>query len=611
MSYINPRDLEFILYDWLKADDLPARSRFAEHSRETFDAILDVSAKLAMDAFASHYKKSDCEEPVLEDGRVRVIPEVKAALDAFKSAGLYAAPFDAELDGLQLPQVIHSAVMAHFMAANVATAVYPMLATANARVLAAYGTPAQIEMFARPQIEGRSLATMCLSEPQAGSSLADITTRAVFEADEELGSRYRLFGNKMWISGGDHDISENIIHLVLAKVPNEDGKVASGVEHISLFVVPKILPGVGDAAGERNDIEVAGLNHKMGYRATTNCLLNFGEGVRSRPQAAAGAVGYRIGNVGQGLAIMFQMMNEARIAIGLGAAALAYRGYTQSLEYARERRQGRSVADKVKGTASSQQPIITHPDVKRMLLSQKAFAEGALSMVLYCARLVDEQVTAPNESQRKDVAVLLDLLTPIAKSWPSEFGLVANDMAIQVHGGYGYTRDFDVEQVYRDNRLNPIHEGTHGIQALDLLGRKIIRDQGQGLEVLGRRIAATIENAAKHGELMKFGGQLSTVWTRAVDVAHSLISLNDPSKALENASPYMSAFGHVVAAWMWLDQAIVITEDKSGLAQTDYGQGKLHACRFLFEVELPKVTPHFDFVHSMSEVSSSMPEAAF
>jgi alkylation response protein AidB-like acyl-CoA dehydrogenase len=611
MSFVKARDLDFMLYDWLKADDLPARARFAEHSRDTFDAILDVSAKLAMDTFASHYKKSDREEPVLDNGNVRVIPEVKKAFDTFAEAGLCAAPFDAELGGLQLPQLIHSAVMVQFMAANVATAVYPMLSTANARVLAAYGTPAQIEAFAKPQIEGHALATMCLSEPQAGSSLADITTRAVFEADDELGARHRLFGNKMWISGGDHNITDNIIHLVLAKVPDADGKVAPGVGQISLFVVPKILPGEAGALGERNDIEVAGLNHKMGYRATTNCLLNFGEGTRSRPQGAAGAIGYRIGEVGQGLAIMFHMMNEARIAIGLGAAALAYRGYTQSLEYARERRQGRTIADKSKDAVTAQQPIIVHPDVKRMLLIQKAFAEGALSMVLYCARLVDERETAPDKAQREEAAVLLDLLTPIAKSWPSEFGLVANDMAIQIHGGYGYTRDFDVEQVYRDNRLNPIHEGTHGIQAIDLLGRKIIRDQGRGVELLGRRIAATIESASTCRELSGFGKQLSSVWTEVVEVANTLIALNDPSRALENASPFLSAFGHVVAAWMWLDQAVVITSSKGDLARTEYGQGKLHACRFLFEVELPKVLPQLVFVRSLSDVSASMSEATF
>src|SRR5277367_6074097 len=288
-------------------------------------------------------------------------------------------------------------------------------------------------------------------------------TRAVQDGDDVLGPRYRLTGNKMWISSGDHDITDNIIHLVLAKIPGDDGKLPPGTGGITLFIVPKLLPD-----GTRNDVRVAGLNHKMGYRGIPNCLLNFGE--------AGGAVGWRLGAAGQGLAIMFHMMNEARIFVGLGAAALAARGYRQSLDYARERLQGRPAS--AKDPAQPQRPIIEHADVKRMLLAQKAFSEGALSLILYCAMLMDRSKIQKDEAERASLESYIGLLTPVAKSWPAEFGLAANDFAIQIHGGYGYTRDFDVEQVYRDNRLNPIHEGTHGIQAIDLLGRKILRDNG-------------------------------------------------------------------------------------------------------------------------------------
>ena len=314
------------------------------------------------------------------------------------------------------------------------------------------------------------------------------------DGDDDLGPRYRLTGNKMWISGGDHDITDNIIHLVLAKIPGDGGKLPPGTGGITLFIVPKMLPG-----GVRNDISVAGLNHKMGYRGTTNCLLNFGE--------AGGAIGYRLGEGGQGLAIMFHMMNEARIFVGLGAAALAVRGYRQSLDYARERLQGRPAS--AKDPSSPQRPIIEHADVKRMLLAQKAFAEGALSLILYCAHLMDRERVAGDKTEQARLDSLLGLLTPVAKSWPSEFGLAANDFAIQVHGGYGYTRDFDVEQVYRDNRINPIHEGTHGIQGIDLLGRKILRDKGAGLATLGAEIAQTVATASAIDGLDWLAGQLA------------------------------------------------------------------------------------------------------
>ena len=594
MDFIDPKNLQFWLYDWLGADALTGHPAYADHSRETFDAILQLSAKLAADRFATHYKKSDRIEPSLENGIVRVIPEIKQALADYAEAGLFAASFDPRHGGLGLPHVIDTASTANFMAANIATAAYPMLAAANARVLVKFGTPAQIETFALPEIAGTTLGTMCLSEPQAGSSLADVMTRAVQDGDDDLGPRYRLTGNKMWISGGDHDITDNIIHLVLAKIPGDDGKLPSGTGGITLFIVPKMLPG-----GVRNDISVAGLNHKMGYRGTTNCLLNFGE--------AGGAIGYRLGEAGQGLVIMFHMMNEARIFVGLGAAALAVRGYRQSLDYARERLQGRPAS--AKDPSSPQRPIIEHADVKRMLLAQKAFAEGALSLILYCAHLIDRERVAGDEAERARLSSLLGLLTPVAKSWPSEFGLAANDFAIQIHGGYGYTRDFDVEQVYRDNRLNPIHEGTHGIQGIDLLGRKIVRDKGAGLAILAAEIAQTIATASAIDGLDGLASGLATAWARADAVAKGLIALGDPARALDNASIFLSAFGHVVVAWLWLDQAAAI----HGRADIDraFREGKLRACRYFIEAELPKTGPQLDLVAGLNDVAATMPEDAF
>jgi hypothetical protein len=347
-----------------------------------------------------------------------------------------------------------------------------------------------------------------------------------------------------------------------------------------------------------------GLNHKMGYRGTTNCLLAFGEGSRHRPGGAPGAVGFRVGEVGQGLAIMFQMMNEARIAVGVGAAALACRGYHHSLAYAHERLQGRPAAARTRNAEVPQVPIIMHADVRRMLLTQKVYAEGALALVLYCARLVDEAANAVLTAERSEAESLLGLLTPVAKSWPAEFGLAANDLAIQIHGGYGYTRDFDVEQVYRDNRLNPIHEGTHGIQAIDLLGRKILRDNGTALALLGGRIADTVARARKDDDLTIDAAALEQAWIDVVDVVASLRH-EVTDKALHNASIFLSAFGHVVVTWLWLDQAITAT------ASDALHDSRVRACRYFVSSELPKARQQLAFVQSLNDEAVQFADTLF
>ena len=308
------------------------------------------------------------------------------------------------------------------------------------------------------------------------------------------------------------------------------------------------------AVGERNDVALAGLNHKMGYRGTVNTLLNFGEG-RFRPEGRPGAIGYLVGEPHRGLACMFHMMNEARIGVGLGAVALGYAGYLESLEYARNRPQGRPVASK--DPATPQVRIVEHADVRRMLLAQKAYVEGGLALNLYCARLVDEQHTAAAEAARAEAGLLLEILTPIAKSWPSQWCLAANDLAIQVHGGYGYTRDYPVEQLYRDNRLNPIHEGTHGIQALDLLGRKVTMERGRALELLGRDMARTLARAraTRRSGARQPAAALERAVGRVVETTRALYGAGDIELTLANATVYLEAFGHVVLAWIWLEQA--------------------------------------------------------
>jgi butyryl-CoA dehydrogenase len=445
---------------------------------------------------------------------------------------------------------------------------------------------------------------MCLSEPQAGSSLSDVTTRAEPQDD----GTYRLFGNKMWISGGEHELSENIVHLVLAKIPGGP----PGVKGISLFVVPKHVV----ETGERNDVVLAGLNHKMGYRGTTNTLLNFGEGVHT-PGGKPGAVGFLVGEQHRGLAYMFTMMNEARIGVGSGAMSLGYTGYLQSLEYARTRPQGRPIASK--DPTQPQVPIVDHADVKRMLLAQKSYVEGALALLLYCQRLVDEERTAEAETDRARATLLLDVLTPIAKSWPSQWCLEANSLAIQIHGGYGYTREYDVEQLYRDNRLNPIHEGTHGIQGLDLLGRKVVMQGGAGLQLLAETIRATADRAANSADLggrnagasgaqvgKEAAGQLRAAIDRVVEVTTALWSTGDVETALANSSIYLEAVGHVVVAWIWLEQ-LLAAEGREG----DFYAGKRQAAQYFFRYELPKTGPMLDLLASLDRTTVEMSDSWF
>ena len=603
---LSRRDLEFLLYEWLDVESLTAHPRFADHSRETFDAAIETSRQIATDLFAPHNKKSDANEPFVtmdaSGAHVQLIAEIKQAVDAFSAAGLIAAGQDFAMGGMQLPCVIEKACTAWFMGANVATAAYPFLTTGNANLLLAHGTRQQIETYARPLLAGRFLGTMCLSESQAGSSLSDIKSRAELKAD----GNFRLTGNKMWISAGDHDLAENIIHLVLAKIPGPDGKLIAGVKGLSLFIVPKFLVNADGTLGERNDVTLAGLNHKMGYRGTTNCLLNFGEG-QFTPQGKAGAIAYLVGQQHQGLACMFHMMNEARIGVGLGATMLGYTAYLHALDYARNRPQGRPIA--AKDPATPQIVIMEHADVRRMLLAQKAYVEGALALNLYCAKLVDEEKNGADETSRREASLLLDILTPIAKSWPSQWCLAANDLAIQVHGGYGYTRDYNVEQFYRDNRLNAIHEGTHGIQGLDLLGRKVVMQDGAALKMLVSRIEATLHKADEDGDLTEWAGDVFTLLDHLVEVTRDLHAAGNVEKTLANASVYLEAFGHVVIAWIWIEQALVAT--RAGNQYEDFYRGKLQACQYFIQWELPKVRPMLNLLESLDTTTLDMKDNWF
>ncbi|MBK6866962.1 MAG: acyl-CoA dehydrogenase [Burkholderiales bacterium] len=610
--------LEFLLYDWLKAETLTQRPRFADHSRETFDAVMDTCERIARERYAPFNRLVDTEEPRTEvepDGSLRVVlpRATHDARAAYAESGMLAAAQDYEHGGMQLPYLVEVAANAFFGKASISIG-SNLLTVGNASLLMVHGTPRQREVFAANEFNGRWAGTMCLSEPQAGSSLSDITTRAVLEDEADpLGPRYRLKGNKMWISSGEHELTENIVHLVLAKIPGPDGKLMPGTRGISLFIVPKKLVDTdGQLTGVRNDVALAGLNHKLGWRGTTNTLLNFGEG-QFKVDGQAGAVGYLVGQPHQGLRCMFHMMNEARIAIGMAATMLGLAGYEASLDYARTRTQGRPIQSSTSaagaaGKDASQPPVrlIEHADIKRMLLAQKSYCEGALALLLYCAKLVDEQHTG-DAAQADEARLLLEVLTPIAKSWPSENCLEANSLAIQIHGGYGYTRDFPVEQYWRDNRLNMIHEGTHGIQAMDLLGRKVLMEGGRGLQLLADRINATIKKARQQPALAERADALAQALARVGAVTKAAWATGNPNEALANAVPYMQAFGHVVLAWTWLELSLAVGTSKNEAHRA----GVASAMAYFYQYELPKIDAWLRVVENRDMTCAEMPEAAF
>ena len=590
MPLLSRDDLDFWLYDMLDTEKLLSHPRYQDHSRDTFRQTLDTAEQIAEKYFAPHNALADEKEPWFDGERVHTIPEVKEAFHHFVESGLINGREDFDNGGMQLPHVVFSACSGFMSCANPSTAGYPFLTMAAANLINHFASDELKQTYLPLMRDGRAAGTMALTEPDVGSSLADIKTMAT---PTDAG-HYLIRGNKMYISGGDQDITDNIVHLVLAKIKG----APAGVKGISLFLVPKWHVDNQGNPHKRNDVKLAGLLHKMGYRGTTSTVLNFGEQDE--------CVGYLIGQPHHGLKYMFMMMNEARIGVGLGAAVIGYRGYVESLAYAKDRPQGRHPSNK--DPESKPLAIIEHADVKRMLLAQKSYSEGAVALCLYANRLIDEIETCADETEKTSLNELLDLITPIVKSWPSEFGPKANSFAIQVLGGAGYIREYPVEQCYRDNRLNPIHEGTHGIQALDLLGRKVWQANSKGLLKLATEIQNTIESAKPFPELEAYCLQLEKALALLDKTTRDMgkqLAEKGPDVALANASQYLSLFGHVVVAWIWLWQACAAAK---GLQQTDsaFYKGKLQACRFFYRWELPKIQHWSNLLVSADDTCRTM-----
>lgn len=593
---VDRKNLEFLFYEVFDLEELLGAERFAAYDRTAIEGVLDLAQAISEQEFVTCAAELDTQEPLFVDGKVRVPEAAKSALKACGSAGLFSAGFDEGVGGLGLPAMVSYAVNGILACGNISLANFQFLTIANANMLNTFGTPEQKAIYLPPMLEGRWFGTMCLSETQAGSSLADIRTRA-----EPIENRvHRISGSKMWISGGDHELSENIVHMVLARLPN----APAGVKGISLFIVPKFLVTDDGGIGSFNNVAVAGLNHKMGQRGTPNCLLNFGE--------SGDCLGYLVGEPNKGLSYMFHMMNEARIVVGTNSAMSGLAGYLYSLDYARTRLQGRRSQNK--DLSTPQIPIIEHADVRRMLLAQKAAVEGAIALSCACTRLVDEMSVASSASDRADLELLLELLTPIMKSWPSEHCLEANKLAIQILGGYGYTRDYPVERHYRDNRLNHIHEGTFAIQGLDLLGRKVRIQDGKALHLLLERIKTTILCAKKIAVFSDEVEGLSQIMSAIRRSTEAAINCENLDRSLANATLYLDAIGHTVVAWLWLEQAIVAHRalgSAESEADRNFYEGKLSACRYFHRYELPKALCQLALVEGLDDTCLNMRIEAF
>ncbi|MBU1739943.1 MAG: acyl-CoA dehydrogenase [Proteobacteria bacterium] len=573
-KFISERNLRFLLYEVLDVEALTRRPFFKDHDRQSFDLVIDTALKMGRDLLHPSLAEMDQEAPRFEDGRVIVHPLVRTFMTECGQGGWIGAGFPYDLGGQQLPMTILLVNSLIFAAANYSASVYPMLTTGAAALIAAFGSQELIRTYVPPMLEGRWQGTMALTEPQAGSSLADITTRAV-PTDEGY---YRISGQKIFISASDHDGVDNVVHLMLVKI---DG-APPGVKGISLFVVPKLRPEA-DGSLVPNDVEVAGLYHKLGYRGCPINQLALGEQGDCR--------GWLVGEPHHGLRYMFQMMNSARLDVGMGAAAIASAAYYASLEYARERPQGRRLTDK--DPTRPPVPIIEHADVRRMLLFQRAVVDGSLSLILQCGVYEDLAHHGPEE-ERERHALLLDLLTPVAKSFPSEMGVLSVSQGLQILGGYGYCDEFPLEQHYRDARIHPIHEGTTGIQGLDLLGRKVVMRGGRAVVHWFEEMAAVIQDGLKHPTIEPYAVRLQEAMDRLAAVTRRLSGLalaGDVERFLADSTLYLELFGLVAVAWQWLKQGLAADKAlAAGPSEEDakFYQGKLLTMKYFFHYELPK-----------------------
>ncbi|MDX2002533.1 MAG: acyl-CoA dehydrogenase [Chitinophagales bacterium] len=572
-QYVSMRNLRFLLNEVFQAEQLTQYPYFAEHSRETFEMTLDAAKQIADTLLFPYYVEMDKDKPHYEDGTIKVHPVVKDIMKTFGEGGWINAPKPFEVGGQQMPLLVYNLAGLIFHSANTAAAAFPFLTAGAANLIDTFGTEELKAIYLDPMYSGKWQGTMALTEPQAGSSLSDITSTAI---PNEAGY-YTIKGQKIYISGGDHDAVENVVHLYLARIQGAPG----GVKGISLFAVPKYRLENGQLVF--NNVTTAGAYGKMGIKGAPIAHIMAGEQGECR--------GWLIGEPHRGLSYMFQMMNEARLGVGMISAGLASGAYYASLEYANERPQGRPLSNKDVNVPQSL--IIEHADVKRMLLQQKAVVEGSQALIAQCSLYADiEHVATGEEKERANL--LLELLTPIAKTFPAEMGIQSISNGLQVLGGAGFCDDFPLQQYYRDTRINPIYEGTTGIQALDLLGRKVPMKGGQALMLLGAEVQETLAKAKQYEMLVPYAEALEQTQGKLVEVTMFLMGLaqqDRPEVFLADATLYLEYFGYVVIGWQWLKQGVVAAEalgkSQSG-DELHFYQGKIHTLKYYFNYELPK-----------------------
>ncbi len=572
-KFLSERNLKFLLHEVCAAEELCKLAFFADHDRESFDMMLDTAVRMADQLLFPAFRDLDLNPPELVDGQVRVRPVVSQFLEQCGQGGWISAIFPYDHQGMQLPFMVDTACLYAFASANFSASAYLGLTTGAAHLILSYGSEELREAYVPAMLEGRWQGTMALTEPQAGSSLSDV---AVSAAPTGQG-HYLITGQKIFISAGDHNGVDNVVHLMLGRIKG----APAGVKGISLFVVPKLRQEGGDLVS--NDLATAGLFHKLGYRGCPIVQLAMGENGDCR--------GWLVGEPNKGLAYMFQMMNEARIGVGQQATAVASGAYYASLQYAQERPQGRPVA--AKDAAKPQVPIIEHADVKRMLLFQRAVVDGSLSLLLQCAKYADLASHGEGE-QQTDAHLLLELLTPVVKSYPSEMGVLSTSAGVQILGGYGYTDEFRSEQYFRDMRIHPIHEGTTGIQGMDLLGRKVMLEQGRALQLFQDEVGRDIAAAQGFVELAPQAARLAEaldMLVQATQAKQALAAKGEIENFLADATLYLELFGLVAVGWQWLRQGLAAAKAlASGVGQADevFYQGKLTTMRYFFAYELPK-----------------------
>ncbi|MGB9438254.1 MAG: acyl-CoA dehydrogenase, partial [Desulfobacterales bacterium] len=540
-KFVSERNIKFLLYEVFDVESLTKYEYYSEHNRKMFDMVLKAAVKLGKDLLFPIFEEMDRNQPELVNGEVKVHPSVKAIMKEFGEGGWISSRVPIDQDGEQLPSMVADICEFIFAAANYSANAYPGLTFGASHLIESFGSKELYDTYVPRMRAGEWQGTMALTEPEAGSSLADITTMA----EPTDSGHYLIKGQKVFISAGDHDGVDNVVHLMLAKITG----APAGVKGISLFVVPKKRIAA-DGTLVSNDVAASGVYHKLGYRGCPIVQLSIGDKNDCR--------GWLVGEPHSGLRCMFQMMNEARIGVGMGAAAMATAAYYAALDYSKTRLQGRKLSHKDPNLPPV--PIIEHADVKRMLLFQRAVIEGAQSLLMHCSKLVDFQKVLDGETKEKH-HLLLEILTPVAKSYPSEMGIQSISQGLQCLGGSGYCDDYPLEQYYRDCRIHPIHEGTTGIQGMDLLGRKVIMNNGQAFLLYINEVRDTIAAAREFEVLEKFANGLNESQTKLQEVTQHLISIagqDGPEAFLADATLYLEFFGIITIAWQWLLQGIAV-----------------------------------------------------